>query len=70
MVKEDIYIPNFTDGRTNSFRVKGAKFIFENENNILDLIKPTEDIFNTGTETSEINENNFIVPQIEIVKNI
>ena len=35
-----------------------------------DLMKLTEDIFNTGTETSEINENDFIDPQIEMVENI
>ena len=34
------------------------------------MIKPTEYIFNTGIETSEINENDFIDPQIEVVKNI
>ena len=34
------------------------------------MIKPTEDIFNTGTERFEINENNFIDPQIETVENI
>ena len=70
MVKEDIYIPDFTGGRKNSFRVKGAKLIFENENNISDLIKPTEDIFYTGTETSDINESDFIDPKIGTVENI
>ena len=65
LTKEDIYMPTFTDGRKNSFRVKGGEFFFENENNISSLIKPTEDIFNTGIETSEINEQDFIDPQIE-----
>ena len=59
LVKEDIYIPDFTGGRKSSFSVKGAEFIFENENNISSLIKPTEDIFNTSIETSEINEKGF-----------
>ena len=69
LIKEDIYIPDFT-GEQNSFRIKGTKFIFENENNISDLIKPTEDIFNKGIETSEINGKDFIDPQIEVVENI
>ena len=56
--------------KKNSFKIKGAKFIFENENNISDLIKPTEEIFNTGTERFEINESNFFDPQIETVENI
>ena len=39
LVKEDIYILDFTQGIKNSFSIKGAKFIFENENNISNLIK-------------------------------
>ena len=70
MTKEDIYIPDFTGGRKNSFRIKGTNFLFNNQNNISDLIKPTEDIFNTSIETSEINEKDFIDPQIEVVENI
>ena len=70
MTKEDVYMPSFTDGRKKSFRVKEAEFIFEKENNILYLIKPTEGTFSTGTEMSGINEKDFIDPQIEIVENI
>ena len=70
LTKEDIYIPDFSGSRKNSFRVKGANFIFYNQNNVTDLIKPREDIFNTGIETSEIKEKDFIDPQIEVVENI
>ena len=34
------------------------------------MIKLSEDIFNTSIETSEINEKDFIDPQIEVVENI
>ena len=70
LTKEDIYIPDFSGGRKNSVRVKGANFIFHNQNNITDLIKPREDIFNTGIETSEIKEKDFIDPQIKVVESI
>ena len=70
LTKEDICMPSITVSRENSFRVKLSKFIFENKINILSLLKPTETIFNTGVETSEINEKDFIDQQIEMVKNI
>ena len=57
----DIYVPSIIVAKEDYYKIDGLLVFFPDIQNqkLFDILRPTEDIFNTGKETVPISANDF-----------